>query len=73
MASSKCGCVWDLSVLFPCKDHKMVSEERDRYKNALTKIIKEDGPGLDGSPAGPCYKIAQDAISPPAAKEKKSG
>lgn len=29
---------------------------------ALETIQKEDGPGLDGSPAGPCWCIAHDAL-----------
>lgn len=63
MASAKCGCVWDCGELYPCNDHKIVVQDRDRYKNALIEIKKKDGPGPDWT-AGPCYDIAVKALSP---------
>lgn len=37
--------------------------ERRRLREALEDIVKEDGPGLDGSPGGNCYSRARAALS----------
>jgi hypothetical protein len=34
----------------------------ERLRKALEEIKRIDGPGCDGSPAGPCYDIAVAAI-----------
>jgi hypothetical protein len=36
--------------------------EVDRLRGVLEQVREKDGPGADGSPAGPCYDIAENAL-----------
>lgn len=45
---------------------KSLAEQRalvDKLVEALREITEEDGPGLDGSPGGPCDRIARAALA----------
>jgi hypothetical protein len=46
------------------KERAAFRDDAKRLQEALEDVRKKDGPGCDGSPAGPCYYIADAALAP---------
>ena len=53
-----------VAICAPCahKNYGELKEEVERLICALEQVMLKDGWGADGSPPGPCYKIAKSAI-----------